>query len=107
MSDSFVKVATKADFTAGTIKAFEVNGQKIAICQSGDSFYAVGDTCSHAKVALDGGNIVDEQIECPKHGARFDLKTGKAMCPPAIQPIPTYSVEIREQEIWVAVPENI
>ena len=106
MSDSFVKVANKADFAAGKIKAVEVNGQKIAICQTGDEFYAVGDICSHAKVALDGGQIVDHEIECPKHGARFDLKTGKAMCPPAIQPIPTYVLEARGEEIWVSVPEN-
>jgi 3-phenylpropionate/trans-cinnamate dioxygenase ferredoxin subunit len=106
MTDAFVKVANKSDLLPGAIKAIEVNGQKIALCQAGDSFYAVGDTCSHAKVALDGGDIIDEQIECPKHGARFDLKTGQAMCPPAIQPIPIYPLEIRGEEIWVAVPEN-
>ncbi len=104
MSDDFVKVASKADLAGGKIKAVEVAGQKIALCQSGDSFYAVGDICSHAKVKLDGGQIVeDDQIECPKHGARFDLKSGKAMCPPAVQPIPTYKVEVRGEELWVSV----
>ena len=90
----------------GTIKAIEIHGQKIAICQADDSFYAVGDICSHAKVALHLGKILDTEIECAKHGARFDLKTGKAMCPPAVQPIPTYPLETRGEEIWIAVPEN-
>jgi len=106
MNNTFVKVANKTDLAAGAIKAVEINGQKIAICQAGDSFFAVSDNCSHAKVPLSGGQIVDQEIECPKHGARFDLKTGKAMCPPAIQPIATYPLETRGEEIWIAVPEN-
>lgn len=106
MSDTFVKAANTADTADGKIKAVEINGQKIAICQSGESFYAIGDICSHAKVALHGGKVVGSEIECPKHGARFDLRTGKAMCPPAIQPVPTYPLEVRGEEIWIAVPEN-
>jgi len=106
MGNEFVKVANKEDVLAGKIKAVEINGKKIAICQAGDSFYAVGDTCSHAKEALHKGQIVNGEIECPKHGAHFDLKTGKAMCPPAVQPIPTYPLETRGEEIWVAIPEN-
>jgi len=102
----FVKVATKADIAGGTIKAVEINGQKIAICQANSEYYAVGDICSHAKVALHGGQIVDNEIECPKHGARFDLKTGQATCPPAVQPIPTFPLEVRGEEIWISVPEN-
>ncbi len=106
MADEFIKVAEKSDVSGGKIKAVEVNGQKIAICQAGDSFYAVGDICSHAKVALHGGQVVDQEIQCPKHGARFDLKTGKAMCPPAVQAISTYPLETRGDEIWIAVAEN-
>jgi len=106
MSEQLVKVATKADIPAGTIKGVEVAGQKIAICQTEGAYYAIGDVCSHAKVLLHGGQIVGDQIECPKHGAHFDLKTGKAMCPPAVQPVPTYRVEVRGEELWIAVPEN-
>ena len=106
MTDNLVKVANKADIPANSIKAVEVNGKKIAICQAGDSFYAVADSCSHSKVALHGGQITDDEIECPKHGARFDLKTGKAMCPPAVQPISTYPLEIRDDEIWINVSES-
>lgn len=105
MSDTFVKAANKSDIQPGSIKAVEINGQKIALCNTNGTFHAVGDICSHAKVALHDGNLVDNEIECPKHGARFDLKTGQAMCPPAIQPIPTYSLEERGEEIWIALPE--
>ncbi len=105
MTDNFVKVALKSDVSKDTIKAVEIAGKHIAICQSGENYYAISDICSHAKVALHNGQIVGEEIECPKHGARFDLKTGKAMCLPAVQPIATYPLEVRGDEIWIAVAE--
>ena len=101
-----VKVAMKSDVSPEKIKAVDVNGQKIAICQTGDSYYAVGDICSHAKEFLDHGQIIGDQIECPKHGARFDVKSGAAMCLPAVTPVPSYRVEIKGEELWVAIPEN-
>ena len=105
MSPQFTKVATKSELGPGKIKAININGQKIALCQAGETFYAVGDICSHAKVELHNGQIINNEIECPKHGARFDLTSGQARCPPAVQPIPTYTVEVRGEEIWLSLGE--
>ena len=105
MSERLVKAALKSDLSETGIKGVDIDGLKIAICKAGDSFYAIGDVCSHAKVLLHGGQMVGDEIECPKHGAKFDVKTGAAVCLPAVTPVPTYRLEEKGEELWVAIPE--
>ncbi len=105
MTERLVKAAMKSDIQSGTMKAVEVEGLHIGICKLGDSFYAIGDICTHDGAPLEGGEMVGDQIECPRHGARFDVKSGKAMCLPAITPVPTYKVEVKGEELWIALPE--
>ncbi len=66
----------------------------------GDDIYAIEDVCTHDGQPLTNGPIEDGQIVCPRHGARFDLKTGQPTCMPATQPIATYVVEIRDDQIY-------
>jgi 3-phenylpropionate/trans-cinnamate dioxygenase ferredoxin subunit len=102
MANEFVKVATVSEIPDGSVKLVDVAGQRMVICHVEKSFYAVADLCSHDNGPLGEGELFDHQIECPRHGARFDIKTGKAMCLPAVTPIPAYSVEIRGEEVWVS-----
>ena len=104
MTERLVKAAMKADIKANTMTSIEIEGQKIGICNVGDSFYAIGDICTHDGAPLDGGEMVGDQIECPRHGARFDVKSGKAMCLPAVTPVPTYRLEVKGEELWIAMP---
>jgi 3-phenylpropionate/trans-cinnamate dioxygenase ferredoxin subunit len=104
MSDEFVKVAKQSDVPEGSVKVFTVGGRRIVMCNVDKSFFAVADLCSHDNGPLGEGELFDHQIECPRHGARFDIKTGKAMCLPAVTPIPAYSVEIRGDDLWVSLP---
>ncbi|HEY9786774.1 MAG TPA: non-heme iron oxygenase ferredoxin subunit [Candidatus Obscuribacterales bacterium] len=104
MSDTFVKVATKNDVPEGSVRVFNAAGKNVAVCHVEGEFYAVADLCTHDGGPLGEGELVDHQIECPRHGARFDVKSGKVMCLPAVVPIPTYQLELRGDEIWVAVP---
>ncbi len=99
----FVKVAKQSDVPDGSVKVFDVSGKKIAICHADKSFFAIADLCSHDGGPLGDGELVDRQIECPRHGARFDITTGKALCLPAVLPIPTYSIEVRGEDLWVSV----
>lgn len=101
MGNEFTKLANVSDVPAGTVKVFEVNGEQIAVCNDGGTIYAIADLCSHDNGPLDQGTLEGGQIECPRHGARFDIKTGQALCLPAVLPIPTYKVEQRGDEIWV------
>jgi 3-phenylpropionate/trans-cinnamate dioxygenase ferredoxin subunit len=75
-------------------------GQVKVIIPRGE-FYAIDDVCTHDGGPLDQGEIFDDQIECPRHGARFDVRTGKALTLPAIFPIKTYPVKVEGQDILI------
>lgn len=66
-----------------------------------DQFLAIEDVCTHDGQPLTKGCIEGGAIVCPRHGARFDLVTGKALCMPATKPIQTFEVEVRGQKIYV------
>jgi nitrite reductase/ring-hydroxylating ferredoxin subunit len=102
MSD-FVKAAETKDVPPGTVKAVNVNGRSIAICNVDGRYYAVDDVCTHDGGPLGSGKLCDGQIECPRHGGRFDVQSGRAVVLPAVLPIPTYSVEVIGEEIRVAL----
>ena len=67
-----------------------------------DEYYVIEDVCSHDGLPLTDGPIADCSITCPRHGARFDLKTGAVQCMPATKAIRTFTVEEREDAIWAA-----
>lgn len=86
----------------GTLKV-ERDGRRIALVRIGDAVYALGDRCSHAEASLAEGEIeVDDlEIECPRHGAMFSLETGEAATLPATQPVPSYTIEIEDGQVWL------
>ena len=107
VTDDFVKVASVSDVPEGTVKVVQSGIHKVALCNSGGEFYAVADLCSHDNGPLGEGELLDGEIECPRHGARFDIRTGKALCLPAVLPIPTYAVQVRGSEIWLSTTPEI
>lgn len=102
----FSRVLKVSEVPPGTKKAVEVAGKSILICHSNDRFYAVSNICSHAQEKLECGRMSRGWISCPTHGARFELASGRAMNPPAKQPIATFEIRLVEEwiEIWVAGP---
>jgi 3-phenylpropionate/trans-cinnamate dioxygenase ferredoxin subunit len=79
------------------------DGEPIVLaCWNGEIF-ALGDCCSHEDFPLSEGEITNGEIECVLHGARFDIRTGKAVQLPAIRPVKTFPVEIRDEEVFVQV----
>ncbi|MCC7528559.1 MAG: non-heme iron oxygenase ferredoxin subunit [Candidatus Melainabacteria bacterium] len=102
MTVEFVRVAKAADITLGAARVFTAFDTELVLCNVDGEFYAIADLCTHDGGPLGEGELVENQIECPRHGARFDVVTGKALCLPAIMPVPTYKVELRGDEIWVA-----
>jgi 3-phenylpropionate/trans-cinnamate dioxygenase ferredoxin subunit len=97
----FVRVLKVEDVPAGTKKPVEVNGKSILVCNPGDRLLAISNICSHAEEKLECGRMSKTWIACPVHGARFELATGRAMNPPATQPIATY--ETRVVDGWIEV----
>ena len=102
MSD-FLSALHTTDVAPGTAKVVHLEGRPIAICNVDGVFYAIDDICTHDGGSLDQGVLEGDVIECPRHGARFDVKTGRPLCLPAITPIRTYPVRVEGDEIQVAV----
>lgn len=103
MPEKFIKVASVADIANNSVKVIEANGKRIALCHAEGEFFAIADLCTHDNGPLGEGELSDHQVECPRHGARFDIRTGKALCLPAILPVPTYKVEVRQDEVFIEV----
>ena len=94
------------DLAPGTAKRFDLDGHRIALVRIGDDFYAVGDRCSHADYSLSEGDVWEDEceIECPKHGSTFDLRTGEPQTLPATQPVPVYDVQVDGDDVKVVLP---
>jgi 3-phenylpropionate/trans-cinnamate dioxygenase ferredoxin subunit len=70
--------------------------ERIALFRIGDEVFAIGDRCSHAEASLAEGEVFDHEVECPRHGSEFDLRTGKPLSLPATKPVPTYEVVVED-----------
>lgn len=99
----WVTVAKVSEVPKGRVKVVEVEGNRIALCNVEGTIYAIDDVCTHDNGPLGEGELWDNQIECPRHGARFDVKTGKVVCLPAVIPVRTYEVKIEGEEVKVKV----
>ena len=99
----FVKVAITDDIAPGKVNVYEVAGRQIAVCNVDGTFYAIDDVCTHDGGPLDQVELVGDEIECPRHGACFDVKTGKALTLPAVLPVRSYPVQVNGDEIMVEV----
>ncbi len=101
---TFVKVAKRTDIADGGRMSVEVDGWAILVFRIGDDVYAVEDVCTHDGQPLTEGALVAGAVECPRHGARFDVRTGKALCMPAVEPVRVYNVRIAGDDIEVETP---
>lgn len=84
---------------------FDIGDERIAVFRDGEQVYALGDRCSHAEASLSEGEVFDGEVECPRHGAVFDLATGAAKSLPATRPVPTYGVRVRDGVVEVEVSQ--
>ncbi len=95
------------DLTDNTITRFDIDGRAIALALDLDEIYAIDDTCTHANYSLSEGELdtVECTVECPKHGAKFSLRTGEALTLPATKPVHCYAVEVHDNEVFVSLPD--
>jgi 3-phenylpropionate/trans-cinnamate dioxygenase ferredoxin subunit len=100
------RIASVSEVEVGRAVAVEVNGRRIALCRPAPhEFYAIDDTCSHALASLSEGELMEYEIECPRHGAHFDIRTGEALTLPATKPVRTYRVAVDNGEIHIELPD--
>lgn len=101
-----VLVCAVDDIESGSAKRFELEEHRIALVRIDDSFYAIGDRCSHADVSLSQGDVFEREceIECWKHGSTFSLRTGEPQNLPATKPVPVYETHIEGGNVMVEIP---
>ncbi len=101
MSDGFVTVARVGEIPPGGVKVVRVEDQAIALFHVDGEYFALEDVCTHDGGPLAEGSLADHVIECPRHGARFDVRTGAVLRFPATASVPTYAVKIEGDAIKV------
>lgn len=99
----FIAVAAVEELGAGERLFLEVDGLPIALFNIEGQYLAIADVCSHDEGPVAEGELHGDQIECPRHGARFDLSTGKALSLPAVVDIPIYPVKVQDGMILIGV----
>ena len=97
----WITVATVNEIIADTPKVVDVDGTLIAVFNIDGEYYAIEDVCTHDGGLLTGGKIECDVIICPRHGARFCIKTGAALSPPAYEATTTFPVRVQGEEIQV------
>jgi 3-phenylpropionate/trans-cinnamate dioxygenase ferredoxin subunit len=105
MSDRTV-LCRRDELESGQARRFDVDGMRIALVRIGDDFYAIGDRCSHEDYSLAEGEVWAQEceIECPRHGSTFDLRTGEPCSLPATTPVPVFVTEVDGEDVSVVLP---
>ena len=98
---AYVRVAKVMDVPPGRVRVVEVEDEDVALCNVDGEIYAVANVCSHDNGPLGEGHLLGDEIECPRHGARFKVRSGEVSTLPAIIPIPTFEVKIDGDDILV------
>ena len=101
-----VKTINTSEISENSVKVVNVDDKDIAIFNVEGDFYAIDDLCSHAEASLAEGEVFDCKVECPLHGAEFDLKTGQAVTLPATNPVASYVISIEDEVIYLEMEDN-
>ncbi len=100
MSDWNTVVAVD-DLPPGNHMSVEVEGAVMVVINLDGEFYAIEDICTHDGSDISSGCVVDGSIECPRHGARFDIRTGEVTAPPAYEPVDVFPVRVQDGVVQV------
>jgi len=104
MNGNWIKVCASDDIDEEDVIRFDVDGRTFAIYRSADNdFFATDGLCSHERVHLADGLVMDDIIECPKHNGRFNYKTGKAMGAPVCIDLNTWPVKVENGSVFIAI----
>jgi len=99
----FIEIAEEGELPVNERLFLEIAGQPIVIFNLAGNLYAIGDVCTHDNGPLGEGEVVGFDISCPRHGGRFDIRTGKATRSPAFRDIPAYPVKIENGKIFLGI----
>ncbi|MCU0507339.1 MAG: non-heme iron oxygenase ferredoxin subunit [Anaerolineae bacterium] len=98
---NFLKVGRADEIGPGEKKIYEVDGIEVVIVNLDGEYFCLEDVCTHDGGPLGEGELENGHIICPRHGARFDVRTGDALTLPAFEPAPTYQVKVENGDLYV------
>jgi nitrite reductase/ring-hydroxylating ferredoxin subunit len=99
-------VISQAELADGEMIAREVNGVDVLLCRVDGEYYAVANRCSHGQQMLATGKLKGYEVNCPLHGARFDVRDGRCMAAPAVRPIKSFPVTLQGGKVNVTVSDD-
>jgi 3-phenylpropionate/trans-cinnamate dioxygenase ferredoxin subunit len=102
----YFKIAKAADVPDGERLFFELEGKPIVLFALKGEYLAIADECSHDEGPVGEGELDGEEIICPRHGARFDLRTGKVLSFPAVKDIAVYPVRLKDEYLEVGITQG-
>ncbi len=102
----FVKVAKISEVPPGTRKLVDFEEVTVALFNLDGQFYCIEDVCTHDGGPVAEGELDGFSIECPRHGALFDIRDGAVLSMPAVTPVPTYEVKVEGDDIFVESPDE-
>ena len=105
-SCEFIPIAAEGDINIGERLFVEIDDLTLVVFNISGELYAIADECSHDDGPVGEGDLDGYEIICPRHGARFDVRTGRVLALPAIVDIPAYPVRVREGQIEVGIPND-
>ncbi|MEX3955344.1 non-heme iron oxygenase ferredoxin subunit [Trinickia sp. EG282A] len=100
MSD-WLNVAKLDEFAPGSVRSVNIDGTQVAVFNVGGEYFAIEDLCTHDGGVLTGGTFDGDVVVCPRHGARFCVKTGKALSPPAYEDVVVFPVRVEAGVVQV------
>jgi 3-phenylpropionate/trans-cinnamate dioxygenase ferredoxin subunit len=101
---TWIRVAAVSDILSGDYASVEVGDAFVAVFNVDGEFFAIDDVCTHDGGGLAGGAVEDHQVICPRHGARFCLRSGRALTPPAYEAVRTYPTRVVDGYVEVEEP---
>jgi 3-phenylpropionate/trans-cinnamate dioxygenase ferredoxin subunit len=107
---TWTRLCRVEDLPPGAARTFEVGDVSLAAARSGEKVFVLENRCSHDDGTLGSGHLSGAdsgEIECPRHGGRFDLATGRATRMPAVTPIRTIAAKVEDGAVWADVPEDL
>lgn len=97
----WVTVSTESELRPGDREVYDIDGYYVAVFNVGGAYYAFEDVCTHDDGPLAEGELDGYELECPRHGARFDIRTGAALTPPAVKATRRYEVRVENGDVQV------
>ena len=103
MADGWVRVADADACAPGTLLGVQAGDEAVVLANVEGDLYALQDRCSHQDYPLSDGELEGDRLECIYHGAKFDVCSGRAMALPAIRPVKTFEVDVRDDGVYVKI----